>query len=476
MEERKYAATPPGAGRFREIPVYDAKAFYGRAVDESDPFERERYLKWEREYREWYEKYYKSYSAQQNAQLRGRGPGAAKPYSPERFAPPRPRDNSPYSRGRRDEYPPHAQGHGAPHPRARPQTYPEKYGHPSPNSAPGTRGGNKEPLKNIKEREAAPSSDSKTHKKHRKKRKDNDGYSHSDSMDESRKEERAKGDPVLMNSSRDDATPVRDEPMESAGVPYRNSSDKDKKGKSKTESKVKRKVDSTTTKKDTTSKSAKPSKDKDPPPVRDRNTPNEPPIKRIREEPAHKPDDSKHSPDSKLLLPRKSVPSRSLKSKDEPKVKKEPIKDSVKTERPHKPKSEKPFRTEEKPAPSKPADTKPEKRKRKEEKPPAKDAPQVPPSKSPRAEPPEIPKPVSEKPPERERPAIPALMDLRPEPVRKIKLNREIGKRISTERLSSEEGASTNTKTRHEHKTKLKVRRRVHATDQSGSLLVDYTR
>lgn len=491
VEDRKYG------GRYREIPPYDAKAYYGRVLDQSDPYERERYREWEREYREWYEKYFKNYEGPQGGQIRGRGPGGRDPYSPERFPPHRPRDNSPYGRGRREDYPPH----GIP-PRNRPLTYQErcaeKYGHLHVNNMAVGRGINKESLKPTKEREPTTSTavDSKglKHKKHRKKRKGEEGdmFSHSDSMEESKKDER-KGDSMLMNSSRDDATPVRDEPMDSASVPYKSASDKEKKDKTKSKTeKVKRKTESGTQKKEAPAKSTKPAREKDADSGRERVVPTEPAIKRIKEEPPQKTDGSKPHTSEKLMLPRKLAQSRPVKQhqeqkavKDEPKDKKEPVKDSTKVEKPPakdgKPKLEKPIKADEKPV-SKASEMKGEKRKRKEEKPLVKES-EFMPNKSPRVEVAEIanvspkpkPKVENEKPMQKEKPAIPSLMDIKPEPVRKIKLNREIGKRIvSTERLSSEESGAGKNKL--DQKSKVKLRRQGHGTDRSGSTLVDYTR
>lgn len=491
VEDRKYG------GRYREIPPYDAKAYYGRVVDQSDPYERERYREWEREYREWYEKYFKNYEGPQGGQIRGRGQGGRDPYSPERFTSHRPRDNSPYGRGRREEYPPH----GIP-PRTRPLTYQErcaeKYGHLHVNNMAVGRGINKESLKPTKERETTTSTavDSKglKHKKHRKKRKGEEGdiFSHSDSMDESKKDER-KGDSILMNSSRDDATPVRDEPMDSAPVPYKSASDKEKKEKTKNKiEKVKRKAESSTQKKEVPAKNTKPAREKEADAGRERVVSTEPAIKRIKEDPSPKTDTSKPHTSEKLMLPRKLMQSRPVKQhqeqkvvKDEPKVKKEPVKDLTKVEKPPAkdtklPKLEKPIKTDEKSL--KASDPKMEKRKRKEEKPLVKE-PEFMPNRSPRVEVAEIanvspkskPKVENEKPMQKEKPAIPSLMDIKPEPVRKIKINREIGKRIvSTDRLSSEESGSGKNKV--DQKSKVKLRRQVHGTDRSGSTLVDYTR
>lgn len=486
VEDRKYG------GRYREIPPYDAKAYYGRMFDQSDPFERERYREWEREYREWYEKYFKNYEGPQGGQIRGRGSGGRDPYSPERFTPHRPRDNSPYGRGRREDYPPH----GIPT-RNRPLTYQErcaeKYGHLHVNNMAVGRGINKESLKPNKDREPSTSTavDSKglKHKKHRKKRKGEEGdiFSHSDSMDESKKDER-KGDSMLMNSSRDDATPVRDEPMDSTSMPYKSASDKEKKEKTKSKTeKVKRKPEGGTQKKEAPAKSTKPVREKEADAGRERVVSTEPAIKRIKDDPTQKTDASKPHTSEKLMLPRKLMQSRLVKQhqeqkavKDEPKVKKESVKDLTKVEKPpakdEKPKMEKSLKTDEKT--NKASDMKVEKRKRKEEK-----EPEFMPNKSPRLEFAEManvsPKPRlkvgNEKPMQKEKPAIPSLMDIKPEPVRKIKLNREIGKRIvSTERLSSEESGAGKTKL--DQKSKVKLRRQVHGTDRSGSTLVDYTR
>lgn len=465
-------------------------------IDQSDPYERERYREWEREYREWYEKYFKNYEGPQAGQIRGRGPGGRDPYSPERFPPHRPRDNSPYGRGRREDYPAHAV-----QPRNRPLTYQErcaeKYGHLHVNNMAVGRGINKESLKPTKEREPTTSTavDSKglKHKKHRKKRKGEEGdvFSHSDSMDESKKDER-KGDSMLMNSSRDDATPVRDEPMDSTSVPYKSASDKEKKEKTKTE-KVKRKTESVAQKKEAPAKSTKPAREKEADVGRERVVSTEPAIKRIKEDPVPKTDTSKPHTSEKLMLPRKLMQSRPVKQhqeqkpvKEEPKVKKEPVKEVTKVEKPpakdSKPKVEKPIKTEEKPI-SKTSDVKVEKRKRKEEKPLAKEQ-EFMPNKSPRVEVAETasvssPKPKprleNEKPVQKEKPAIPSLMDIKPEPVRKIKINRETGKRIlSTDRLSSEESGAAKNKL--DQKSKVKLRRQVHGTDRSESTLVDYTR
>ncbi|XP_075580803.1 E3 ubiquitin-protein ligase RBBP6-like [Pelecanus crispus] len=48
--------------RHTQVPPYDMKVHYGRSADVRDPFEQERYSAWERNYREWYEKFYKGCS------------------------------------------------------------------------------------------------------------------------------------------------------------------------------------------------------------------------------------------------------------------------------------------------------------------------------------------------------------------------------------------------------------------------------
>lgn len=498
--DRKYT------GRFREPPPYDAKAYYGRNVDQSDPYERERYREWEREYREWYDKYLKSYNNPPSGQMRGRAPGGRDPYTPERFAPPRPRENSPYGRGRREDYPPPPQSHSVP-PRGRvAMTYQEKcaekYGHLHVNTTGAARGLNKESLKPIKDREPSGSTatDPKSlkHKKHRKKKRDDgDLFSHSDSMDESRKDDR-KGDSMLINSSRDDATPVRDEPMDSAAVPYKSTPEKEKKERTKSKAdKGKRRSESSGQKKETSGKMSKPTREKDSDAPREKVAPTEPAIKRVKDEPSLKSELSKpQSSESKLMLPRKLMQSRPIKHhqelkpiKDELKSKKELVKDLPKQDKvPDKdgkvPKKEpeKPVKTEEK-MPTKAVDAKLDKKKRKDDKPSLKDL-DVPPLKIAKMEvdmakssPKPKPRLETERPVEKEKVAIPSLMDIKPEPVRKIKINREIGKRISSidRPVSAEDSAHATGKSKTD-KSRGKLRRKVHVSDGSGSLLVDYTR
>ncbi|XP_075581226.1 E3 ubiquitin-protein ligase RBBP6-like [Pelecanus crispus] len=53
--------------RHTQVPPYDMKVHYGRSADVRDPFEQERYSAWERNYREWYEKFYKGCSVTRGA-------------------------------------------------------------------------------------------------------------------------------------------------------------------------------------------------------------------------------------------------------------------------------------------------------------------------------------------------------------------------------------------------------------------------
>lgn len=320
-------------------------------------------------------------------------------------------------------------------------------------------------------------------------------YSHSDSMEDTRKYDR-KGDGPLMASSRDDATPVRDEPMDAAAVPhYKSASDKEKKEKMKGKvEKVKRKAEnSSASKKESSGKtSSKSSKHKTGDLERLGERLGEPPFKRTKEDLPHKTDGIKMPSavkEEKALLPRK-VPKQAKHhqdvkpSKEDSKSKKDPtIKSDKGLVKEAKPKKdvEKSIKTEEKHL-VKAGEAKPEKRRRKEDGGSAKEI-DMPSTKPLSVDVPEMarvsPKPKIkaevEKPPEKIKPAIPPLMDIKPGPLRKIKINREIGKRISTEMAPSPEPADLAQKPRPE-KSRGKMRRRVQAVDGSGSLLVDYTR
>lgn len=499
--DRKYV------NRYREPPPYDAKAYYGRSIDQGDPFERERYREWEREYREWYEKYFKNYSNPPGNMSRGRAPPAGRePFTPERFAPPRPRENSPYGRGRREEYSAPSQSHSLlPRGRHGPQAYQDKFPFKEGHGIGGVGNAGKEPQKGPKDREPSGSGpgDPKglKHKKHRKKRKgeEGDSFSHSDSMDDGRKEDR-KGDGMLMASSRDDATPVRDEPMESPTVPYKATSDKDRREKVKGKSeKLKRKPEANAPKKESSIKTSKSCREKEADLDREKSPHCEPAVKRAKDDFSQKVDSGKQhtsqredkAPPTRRVVQKPTKHSQESKPvKEEPKVKKEHVKEAPRHDKApskdEKPKTdtEKAIKSEDKPA-NKTTEAKPEKRKRKEEKAPEKE-PDGALVKSPKVEATEVakgspkpkPKPEGEKPAEKERPAIRPLMEkeVKPVPLRKIKINREIGKKIgSTDSAPIVEESSDGAGKSRPEKTKSKIRRKIPAPDGS-SLLVDYTR
>ncbi|KAM6115958.1 LOW QUALITY PROTEIN: E3 ubiquitin-protein ligase RBBP6-like [Phoenicopterus ruber ruber] len=70
--------------RYR-VPPYDMKAYYGRSVDFREPLEKERYREWERNYREWYEKFYKGYAVS----AQPRPPVNRHNFSPDSLGPPK---------------------------------------------------------------------------------------------------------------------------------------------------------------------------------------------------------------------------------------------------------------------------------------------------------------------------------------------------------------------------------------------------
>lgn len=196
-------------------------------MDFRDPFEKERYREWERKYREWYEKYYKGYAA--GAQPR---PSANREgFSPERFFPLGIR-NSPFTRGRREDYA-GAQGH-----RSRnvgggyPEKLPARDSHaPKDSAKPKDREGDGAP------------GDGKggKHRKHRRRRKgdEGDGLPRPEPPDAPRKPREpagggeSKADALLVPPSRDDATPVRDEPMDADSITFKSVSEKDKREREK---------------------------------------------------------------------------------------------------------------------------------------------------------------------------------------------------------------------------------------------------
>lgn len=343
------------------------KAYYGRSVDFRDPFEKERYREWERNYREWYEKFYKGYAV--GAQPRP--PVSRENFSPERFgAPGTRRENSPYARGRREDYP-GGQSHRN---RSIAGNYPEK---PSGRESHGV----KDPTKSKEKEVENPLGDGKgnKHKKHRKRRKgdENEGFANAEMLEGARKPREAvatedvKTDSLFILPSRDDATPVRDEPMEADSIAFKPVSEKEKKEKDKPKAKTdktKRKAEvAVPPKKDSAVKPAKASQEKVDP-DREKSPRTEPPVKKVKEE-LPKTDSVKASSSQKdekaLGTPRKVHP-KVTKDHTETRPAKE---EKAKKDHPKETKSEKPSTKEDKtkkPAEKgKPSDAKPEKRKRK---------------------------------------------------------------------------------------------------------------
>lgn len=475
--------------RCREVPPpYDLKAYYGRSVDFRDPFEKERYREWERKYREWYEKYYKGYAA--GAQPR---PSANREgFSPERFFPLGIR-NSPFTRGRREDYA-GAQGH-----RSRnvgggyPEKLPARDSHaPKDSAKPKDREGDGAP------------GDGKggKHRKHRRRRKgdEGDGLPRPEPPDAPRKPREpagggeSKADALLVPPSRDDATPVRDEPMDADSITFKSVSEKDKREREKPKAKgdkTKRKNDgSAASKKENVAKPAKGPQEKAEG-EREKSPRSEPPPKRAKEEApkadSAKPASSSQRDEKAAGTPRRAHSKSAKEHQDtkpgkEDRVKKEPSKDG-KAEKPAS-KDDKARKPGEK---GKPPDSKAEKRKRKtEEKGVDKDFE----SSSVKVSKLEVAEMVKPSPKRKMEPDV-EKMDRTPEkdkassstaPAKKIKLNRETGKKIggSTENISnvkepSEKLESASGKAKPE-KAKGKARRKVAGTEGPSSTLVDYTR
>ncbi|KAF1561680.1 UNVERIFIED_CONTAM: E3 ubiquitin-protein ligase RBBP6, partial [Eudyptes pachyrhynchus] len=472
--------------RYREVPPpYDIKAYYGRSVDFRDPFEKERYREWERKYREWYEKYYKGYAV--GAQPR---PSANREdFSPERLLPLNIR-NSPFTRGRREDY---AAGQSHRN-RNLGGNYPEKL------STRDSHNAKDNPKSKEKESENVPG-DGKgnKHKKHRKRRKgeESESFLNPELLETSRKCRESSGidetktDTLFVLPSRDDATPVRDEPMDAESITFKSVSDKDKREKDKPKvksDKTKRKSDgSATAKKDNVLKPSKGPQEKvdgD----REKSPRSEPPLKKAKEEATKidsvKPSSSSQKDEKVTGTPRKAH-SKSAKEHQEAK----PAKDEkVKKDCSKDIKSEKPASKDEKakkPEKNKLLDSKGEKRKRKtEEKSVDKDF-ESSSMKISKVEGTEIVKPS----PKRKMEGDVEKLERTPEkdkiassttPAKKIKLNRETGKKIgnaenaSTTKEPSEKLESTSSKIKQE-KVKGKAKRKVAGSEGSSSTLVDYT-
>lgn len=459
------------------------KAYYGRSVDMRDPFEKERYRDWGETYREWYEKYFKGFPAgAQPRPLLNR-----ENFSPERFGPPGPRrENSPYIRGRRDDYP-GGLGHRN---RNLGGGYAEKL--------PGREGHNMKDMTKLKDKEADnPPGDAKgnRHKKHRKRRRgeEGDGFPSADLLEGSRKPaagEEGRPDSLFVPPSRDDATPVRDEPMEADSVAFKPISDKERKEKPKgrvEKTKQKTSEGAAPTKKEVQVKPAKAAPQEKAEADRERSPRTEPPAKKVKEElpKADGPKPSSQKEEKPPSAPRKVHP-RGGKEHPEAKSTKE---EKAKKEHPKETKQEKPSSKEEKSKKpvdkTKSADAKPEKRKRKTEDKVDKEPETtlLKASKQEVAEPKPLPKgkndPEAEKTertPEKDKTVLPTV------PAKKIKLNRETGKKIAgaesvppVKEASAEKPEPVVSKAKQE-KGKGKMRRKVAAADGSGSTLVDYTR
>ncbi|KAM6200296.1 LOW QUALITY PROTEIN: E3 ubiquitin-protein ligase RBBP6-like [Sarcoramphus papa] len=287
-QSRTKRTIPQGEGeredfnRYTEVPAYDMKAYCGRSVDFRDPFAKERYRGWERNYTERYDQFYKGCAV--GAQPRP--PVKSENFSPERFGPPGTRrENLPYARGRREDYP-GGQSHQK-HNRAGndPQKPPGRESH-----------GIQDPPKSEEKEVEIPVGDGKgeKHQTHRKRRKgdENEGFPNAELL-----EGRRNGEPVtaedretdslFMLASRDDATPVRDEPMEADSIAFKPVSAKEKKEKDEPKAKMdktKQKVEvAVPPKKDNILKPAKASQEKvdtD----RAKSAQIEPPVKKVKEE------------------------------------------------------------------------------------------------------------------------------------------------------------------------------------------------
>lgn len=457
-------------------------------MDFRDPFEKERYREWERKYREWYEKYYKGYAA--GAQPR---PSATREsFSPERFFPLSIR-NSPFPRGRREEYA-GGQGHRS---RNVGGSYPEKL--------PARDSHNPKDATKSKEREsdsAAGDGKGGKHKKHRRRRKgdEGDGLLNPELLDAARKSreptggDESKADSLFVPPSRDDATPVRDEPMDADSITFKSVSEKDKREREKPKAKgdkTKRKNDgSAVSKKENVVKPARGPQEKAEG-EREKSPRSEPPPKRAKEEApktdSAKPASSSQRDEKAAGTPRRAHSKSAKEHQDtkpgkEDRAKKEPSKDG-KAEKPAS-KDDKARKPGEK---GKPPESKAEKRKRKtEEKGVDKDFE----SSSVKVSKLEAPEMVKPSPKRKMEPDV-EKMDRTPEkdktssstaPAKKIKLNRETGKKIggSAENIpnakeTSEKLESTSGKAKPE-KAKGKARRKVTGTEGPSSTLVDYTR
>ncbi|XP_064296517.1 E3 ubiquitin-protein ligase RBBP6-like [Phalacrocorax carbo] len=221
--------------RSREVPPYDRKAYEGRSRDWRDPFEKERYRERRGNSRHRSEKFYKGYAVG----CQPPPPQNREDFSPGRFGPPGTRrENLPCAQGRRQDYP-GGQRHRNHHTAG---NCPEK---PCGRESRGI----KDPETSKKKEVEKPLGDNKGNKdkKHR-----NEGFPNAELLEGARKpREAAAAEGVTAESvfrlpSRDDATPVRNEPMETESSAFRLGSEKEEEEKDKPKAKTdkaKRKVE-----------------------------------------------------------------------------------------------------------------------------------------------------------------------------------------------------------------------------------------
>ncbi|XP_059688105.1 E3 ubiquitin-protein ligase RBBP6-like [Gavia stellata] len=208
-------------------------------------------------------------------------------FSPDRFGPPGTRrENSPYAQGRRQDYP-----GGQSHQKC--NTAGNSPGKTSGRERHGIKDPTKSKEKEVEHRLGGDKGNKD--KKHRKRRKgdENGGFPNAEWLEGMRKPrepltaEDVKMDSLFMLPSRDDATPVRGEPMEAGSMAFKAAPEKEKKEKDRPEAKTdktKRKVEvAVPPKTDNIRKPAKASQEK----VNtdgDKSPPMEPAVKKVKEE------------------------------------------------------------------------------------------------------------------------------------------------------------------------------------------------
>ncbi|XP_051052009.1 E3 ubiquitin-protein ligase RBBP6-like [Phodopus roborovskii] len=200
--------------RCREVPPpYGIKACSGPSVESRDPFEKERYHREpEREYREWYRKYYKGPAADRGG------------FSPDRLKPPTVR-YPPFPGGRRDDC------------RAGPSHRTRNLGGSYPEKLSSRESHSRKDNAEAQERENIAGHDKGNKpEKHRKGRKGEESESFlahellepSGTSRESSRADDTETETLVFLPRREDATPVRDEPMGAESVTCESVSEKDK--------------------------------------------------------------------------------------------------------------------------------------------------------------------------------------------------------------------------------------------------------